>query len=68
MATGGAFDQFRELWEDVLQPALKEWHAMSAEDKAVWEESCPTQYRSAMTFFFLNRLYGATKDDPLPSP
>jgi len=63
----GPFAHFRELWQETLQPALAEWHAMSAKDKAVWEESCPPQYRSGQTFFLLNRLYGASKNDPLPS-
>ena len=67
MAAQAPFDKFRELWQEVLEPALQEWHAMTDKDKAAWEESCPPQYRSAMTFFFLNRLYGASKDDPSPS-
>lgn len=65
--TGRPFEHFLDLWQEVLQPALAEWHAMTDEDQAAWEESCPTQYRSGQTFFLLNRLYGASKDDPAPS-
>lgn len=65
--TGAPFEHFLELWQDVLQPALQEWHTMTDEEKQEWEESCPPQYRSGMTFFFLNRLYGASQDDPQPS-
>jgi len=58
------FAQFHELWNEVLKPALTEWRALTDEERAAWAESCPPQYRSAMTFFFVNRLYGAPQDDP----
>ena len=58
------FEQFREVWEETLKPALAEWHQMSPEEQQHWQDTCPPQYRSGITFFFLNRLYGARADDP----
>jgi hypothetical protein len=58
MATQAPFEHLRQLWQDVLSPALQTWHAMSDEERQEWEDKCPPNLKNGLTFFMATHLYG----------
>lgn len=62
------FEHFIELWNDVLQPALRDWHSMTPTQRDRWAHACPPDLKNAMTFFLVHRLYGPHPDAPDTTP
>ena len=54
--TSQPFEQLHQVWNDLLKPALRQWHTLSEEERQEWDAKAPPELKNGLTFYLATYL------------